>query len=270
VDKCRKFRYTCLICKKKSIKIKAHIAFIGTGKVAKSLIKVLHKDFIITLYGRNLDESSRLANQYSLNLARSINACFEAEVIFLAVSDHAIEACIERCKAFNGQLVHFSGSTPKDVFKQHKRWSVFWPIQSINGGNIDFTDVPFYYEVSGPKELNILTTIVIILRAKLVESTDDLRKKMHLSAVMVNNFGNQLLVMAETIVGRTHALRLFPILTEQLHNWQTTDAQNLQTGPAIRKDEVTLNKQMTFLKDHPKWLTLYKLMTELIQKQDEL
>ena len=57
---------------------------------------------------------------------------------------------------------------------------------------------------------------------------------------------------------------LLPLLENTLAGLKSHDPIDLQTGPAIRHDEVTLNRHLGMLHD-PHTIDIYKLLTQSIQ-----
>ena len=59
---------------------------------------------------------------------------------------------------------------------------------------------------------------------------------------------------------------LRPLAEQTLRKWDYGGLWPQQTGPAIRRDEKTLNAQRRQLAEQPDLLRLYDQLTELIQK----
>ena len=54
---------------------------------------------------------------------------------------------------------------------------------------------------------------------------------------------------------------LDPILKETIHKIGLMGAGAAQTGPALRKDQLTIQKHLELLKNHPEWEKLYTFVS---------
>jgi len=59
---------------------------------------------------------------------------------------------------------------------------------------------------------------------------------------------------------------LKPLLLETAHKVLEQDPKAMQTGPAIRGDQKTMERHLDFLKQYPDWAQLYKLISAGIIK----
>ena len=55
-------------------------------------------------------------------------------------------------------------------------------------------------------------------------------------------------------------------MKETVARLQTQSPQNVMTGPAVRKDENTIEKHLQILQKYPEIKNLYQLLTEKIQQ----
>ncbi len=107
-----------------------------------------------------------------------------------------------------------------------------------------------------------------IAMEKVNEAGDDARMKLHVAAVIVNNFTNHLYSLAEEYCKKEGLAfkQLVPLIEETALRIKTVSPKQSQTGPAIRQDKETLLKHLELLKDHPQLKSIYLLLTESIQQ----
>ena len=103
---------------------------------------------------------------------------------------------------------------------------------------------------------------------ELFEAKYEQRRWMHLAAVMSNNFITHLMAICEQVCSDNDLpfSTLLPIIEQTFDRIKQSSPQALQTGPAIRNDVSTIQSQIALLEQHPNWQSIYKAMTESIQK----
>jgi hypothetical protein len=62
---------------------------------------------------------------------------------------------------------------------------------------------------------------------------------------------------------------LDPLLKETYHKIGSMGARDAQTGPAMRKDQLTMERHRELLKSHPEWEKLYTFISREIQRSRE-
>jgi predicted short-subunit dehydrogenase-like oxidoreductase (DUF2520 family) len=102
-----------------------------------------------------------------------------------------------------------------------------------------------------------------------VETTSAERLNYHLAAVFACNFTNHLYTLAD-IWCRENLLEpklMLPLIEETAKKVQLLDPTEAQTGPAKRADQVTIDKHMALLNDHPALRQVYQLFSEQIMSR---
>ena len=101
-------------------------------------------------------------------------------------------------------------------------------------------------------------------------ANDETRRKLHLAAVLINNFPNHLYSLTEEYCLKENISfnMLLPLIKEGAHRVMNASPATIQTGPAIRKDLSTIEKHRSLLKQYPVLLGIYDLFTSslLIKK----
>lgn len=200
--------------------------------------------------------------------SRENNDLKDFDVAIIAVSDNAIGEVSEKIKS--PLVVHTSGSTHIDALKNKGRKGVFYPLQSFTKGKtVDFSKIPICIEARTEEDEKLLGSLVSRLKGGFYHIGSEERKYIHVAAVFVNNFTNHMFKTAWDIFGEHHIPFniLMPLIKESIEKIERLTPEEAQTGPAIRKDQKTIDNHLTLLNDSQK--ELYKAITESIQKNGE-
>ncbi|MCB4808405.1 DUF2520 domain-containing protein [Tamlana sp. 62-3] len=244
------------------------VVILGAGNVATHLFKALQKSNEVSVkqwYNRNIKSISSFKND--VEITDNLNDLVEADVYILAVSDDAVSELSSQLPFENRLVVHTSGSVNiHDLDKKHKR-GVFYPLQSFSkNAKIDFANVPICIETIEKPCYHTLKAIAISLGSPTKKVNSNQRGVLHLAAVFVNNFTNQLYRVAHEITESEGAEfdLLKPLILETALKVQDHSPYMAQTGPAKRNDKKTIKNHLKLLNsEHHE--TIYKLLTESIQ-----
>jgi predicted short-subunit dehydrogenase-like oxidoreductase (DUF2520 family) len=252
------------------------LSVIGAGKVAWHLTKRLHACglHVRQVFSRQLDKAHQLAtevNAQGINHWEDLNAT-GVDLIIVAVSDQAI---LEVARSLAKQLphpplvVHTSGSSPLSWLSEDlPRSGIFYPLQSFSWGRVpDFTTIPICIETVYPEDQNFLIQLGERISHQVRLTSESDRKQLHLAAVFVNNFVNELYQIGAEILTekRLPFDVLLPLIQETAAKVQGHDPAEMQTGPALRGDRATIERHLDMLEEHPEWRELYGMMTGLIR-----
>ena len=246
------------------------IVIIGTGNTASVLGRKLKGagHAIIQVYGRDSTAASRLAYELgteSTNYWNVVNR--DADLYILAVSDIAIEEILKELRLPDKTLVHTAASVSKEVLRKNsEHFGVFYPLQSLKKESKHLPDIPIIIDASDPETLQELDNLAHSISTRVVEAGDAERVKLHLAAVICNNFVNHLYALAETYC-RKEGLDfklLLPLIRETAERMETMSPSDAQTGPAIRHDTQTMEKHLELLSSNPGLQKIYTLLSESI------
>ena len=192
----------------------------------------------------------------------------EADIYILAVNDDAISELSSLLPFKNRFVVHTSGSvSPYDIDKKNRR-GVFYPLQTFSkSAPIDFSEVPICLETLVKTDYKLLKHLAVRVSNHAKRVNSDQRASLHLAAVFVNNFTNQIYRVAHEITESQGAEfdMLKPLIMETAKKVQYMSPYKAQTGPAKRNDKKTIKKHLKALEnEHHK--AIYKLLTESIKK----
>lgn len=245
------------------------VSILGAGNVATHLYKALKKSESVSVnqwYNRHLASLETYKNEVSVT--NDLSQLIQSDVYIIAVSDDAV-AELSSNLPFEGRLVvHTSGSVGiHDLDKKHQR-GVFYPLQTFTkGADLNFADVPICIEVLERENLPLLQKLGEALGSNVYKVNSDQRRALHLAAVFVNNFTNQLYRVAHEITesqGVEFEI-LKPLIMETAKKVQDMSPYMAQTGPAKRNDKKTIQKHLKLL-ENPQHEAIYKLLTSAIKK----
>ena len=151
--------------------------------------------------------------------------------------------------------------------KKHRR-GVFYPLQTFSkDADMDFTQVPVCLEALDRNDLPLLKSLAEAIGSPHYKINTEQRQTLHLAAVFVNNFTNQLYRVGHEItdIKNINFDILKPLILETAKKVQTMSPYMAQTGPAKRQDKKTIRRHLKLLeKDMHK--DIYKLLTEAIKQ----
>lgn len=249
------------------------VAIIGSGNVATHLAKALTNVGIpiLNIWSYHITNAQTLANAVGAKAVTEITqiANGESDIIFIAVKDDVIETIAAQLVNYNGLIVHTSGSVPLTALSGHKNYGVLYPLQTFSKHKeVDFSNVPLCLEANTSHNLSQLTQLANLISHNVYSVASEERKILHLAAVFACNFPNYLYSVAQQLLEQ-HQLdfnMIRPLIGETANKVQTSLPTEVQTGPAIRNDEQTINKHETLLQNTPQWLELYTLLSNHIKK----
>ncbi|MDR0738097.1 MAG: DUF2520 domain-containing protein [Prevotellaceae bacterium] len=246
------------------------ISFIGSGHVATRLAKAFFACgyAVVDIYSRTPEHAQQLAAQVNAHTVHHINSLRPADVYIIAVDDHAIPQVAQQLPLMQSLVVHTAGSVDLSALQKFPNHGVLYPLQTLNRAHeTDFRAVPFFIEANIRKNYNIIHRLAESLSKNVKELDSESRARLHLAAVFAGNFVNSLLGVACDIAGAQFEY-LKPLVEETVKKaFATGHPAMVQTGPARRGDEISINKHIKSLSLHPEWQTIYRLLTENIIKQ---
>ncbi|HTO15137.1 MAG TPA: Rossmann-like and DUF2520 domain-containing protein [Edaphocola sp.] len=248
------------------------IVILGLGNIAHYFCTQLsdNKEFkIIQAYGRDSQKGIVFQNKFNIPVVHNINdLSLDADIYIFAIKDNAISSLSSQINRENAIAIHCAGSQSLNLLEQtSKRNAIIWPIYSINKQSQYSSKIPLIIDASAPE----VEKDVMSLAKAVSENTQivgfDQRQYLHLNAVLVNNFSNHLFSIAERLSEEHHLdfEILKPIIQQTIQNLNIAKPYEMQTGPAKRHDEITMEKHLELIDNHPEWQNLYKTLSTSIQ-----
>lgn len=247
------------------------ISIIGSGNVGSHLAKKLYslKHDIVQVFSRTLSNAQAVANLVdasAIDDLREVNG--QVDVIFVSVPDDYIEDVSNRLGSVDALIVHTSGSVASTVLSKHQRFGVFYPMQTFQKDlDLSWKGVPTFLLANSDKDRDVLQSLAGQMEVQAQFIDDQQRAALHVAAVFANNYTNHMLVIAERIMRENNLdYNLLKPLIQR-----TFDSDKLpytiQTGPAQRGDEQTLERQLGFLENDERYQTIYAMLAASIVEE---
>ncbi|OBX23150.1 uncharacterized protein DUF2520 [Gelidibacter algens] len=245
------------------------VIILGAGNVATHLFNAFDTAEQVTVkqwFNRTIKSIQPYKNR--VDITDDLSQLKEADVYIIAVSDDAVAKLSTKLPFENRLVVHTSGSVNVHDLDKKNRRGVFYPLQTFSkAANLNFSHVPICLEVLDKADLKTLKTLAKVVGCDTHKVNTDQRKALHLAAVFVNNFTNQLYRVAHEITeaeGVEFDI-LKPLLLETAKKVQDISPYMAQTGPAKRNDKKTITNHLQLLKSE-QHKAIYELLTASIQK----
>lgn len=246
------------------------IVLFGTGNVASHLLKAFQnsaKAEIIQVYNRSEAGLKNLKTKVSTTT--DLKQVKEADIYMISIPDDIIPDFVSKIANRKALIVHTSGSTP--LLNEAERNGVFYPLQTFSKDKpVDFKNVPLCLEADTPADYDLLKSIAESISTKVFAVSTSQRKSLHLSAVFACNFTNHLYAVAEEICRQKDLPFeiLKPLIKETADKIKNDSPKNVQTGPAIRKDQTTIAFHLNQL-ESKELKEIYTILTQSIQSQHD-
>ncbi|KPM47873.1 Rossmann-like and DUF2520 domain-containing protein [Jiulongibacter sediminis] len=257
-----------------------NISIIGTGNIAWHFIQVFEENDlnVAEVFARKKRKAADMQG-YAYDVAVQTNLDFSnstSKVFFLAVSDDAIvQVASEIRLPKEAILVHTSGAKTLGELSvalernPEVKMGVFYPLMTFTRGvPVDFRKVPICIEGEDEYTLSILRGIAQKISGNVSEITSHQRLVLHVAAVFGCNFVNHLWALSKEIVEEEEIdfEILKPLISETFQKAMKAEhPAQVQTGPAVRDDESTIEKHKKLVKEDPDLLKVYKTLTQSIQ-----
>lgn len=247
------------------------VVIFGCGNVAGYFAEkfVQNNHHIIQVFHPELTKAHKFAFHFkSLGINDITQVNTHADLYFIAVKDDAIAEIANQLPACEGMVLHTSGSIELNVLSKHNKSAVFYPLQTFTKGiNMANQNFPLLIECMDKKDQVFLEEIAKQFGLSAHYMSSQQRTEIHLAAVFAANFSNHCIKIAYDLM-KSHGHEsnlLFPLIKESIHKLNFISPSQAQTGPAIRKDEVTIEKHLNMLNNDTNLKLIYELMSKHIQ-----
>lgn len=247
---------------------------LGAGNVATHLSKALiNAGFpVAQVWSRKTDNAINLSLQIGANSIANIeDVDTDIDVVILAVADDAISEIVNKIPRLKNRIVlHTSGSTSIELLNQHPKNGVLYPVQTFSKTiALDFTQVPICIEASDTDTLNQLNLLAKKLSNKVEFVNSENRMRLHISAVFACNFTNYFYSIAKDLMddARLDFELIKPLIQETADKVMQNNPADVQTGPAKRDDQITIQKHLELLKNKSSIKELYTLISQNLVKK---
>lgn len=251
------------------------IVLIGAGNVGyhlgKRLVEKGHP--VIQVFSRTSEKAKRLAAIIHAESCSQLEQIRKDGTLYiLAVSDDAIGLLGKRLSNLltsKALVVHTSGATPSTVLAgSFTNYGVFYPLQTFSiNRSVKFDSIPICIDAVLDQDLERLRTLAASISSQVHQVSDQQRAILHVAAVFVNNFTNYLFSIGYDILKDQDIpfTLLQPLMEETVAKLEHFSPKTVQTGPAIRDDQETMERHLNLLKEHPAFQAIYRQLSQGIQ-----
>lgn len=248
-----------------------NIVIIGSGNVATVMIKLmqLNQINVLQVFSRNSSSVQELGNKYKIETTSSIDAINKsADIYLLCISDAALTENLSYLNIINDKpIFHTAASVSKEVLKNvSSNYGVIYPLQTLRKEMEALPEIPLLIDANNESTMQIAKSLSEKISTTVLFANDESRLKLHVAAVMVNNFTNHLFALAEDYCNKEQIdfKVLHPLIAETAKRAIQQSPAQMQTGPAVRNDIVTLEKHLQLLHRYPELKTLYLSLSDSI------
>jgi predicted short-subunit dehydrogenase-like oxidoreductase (DUF2520 family) len=240
-----------------------NVAIIGSGNVATvmgtAIIAAGHR--VLQVVARRPEAAAPLAAAWGCPYTEKWAGIDPAADLYLfALSDRALEQVAGAVRLPGRLVVHTAGAVPTKVLAAvSDRCGVLYPLQSLRSEIRPFPEFPLLVDTCRPADLPGLDSFARSIARQVRQADDITRLKLHVAAVLVNNFGNHLYSLAADLCRKEHLdfSLLLPVIRETAERIGRYSPQDVQTGPAIREDSATMQRHLEVLAGYNSIKDLY-------------
>ena len=248
---------------------------IGSGNLAWQLAQGLTAANIAVsgIIARNSKEGKKLSKQCNCTFFKSTEEVSgHPSLFFICVSDDAIDEIQQQIKNIGATIIHCSGMHPMIPAKAllpHQHAGVFYPVQSFNKKpDAEWNKIPVCIEAGDRKTLLLLQRIARKFTGPQYQMDSSTRAIVHLAAVFANNFSNAQFAIAHQVLQMKNIPFdiLKPLILRTSAKVQTANPEDVQTGPAKRRDAKTISAHKKLLREQPELGKIYADLTRFIER----
>ncbi len=243
------------------------VSFIGSGNVATHLAMALQQVCDIQqIWSRSLDHAKQLAIQVNAQAIDTSTSIIDVDLLLICVPDDAIQSIIDQLTGFKGIIAHTSGASGLDFLPE--RMACFYPLQSFRKyQDLDLATCPFFIMAKQNQDEERLVKLASKISKRVRIIAPEQKLKLHLAAVFINNYVNHLFGLTEEFLSSNELdlSYLDPIIKTTIERAKREHPFEIQTGPAIRNDQSTLQKHMEQLENYIEMKEVYEFLAKSIQ-----
>ncbi|HZG00003.1 MAG TPA: DUF2520 domain-containing protein [Chitinophagales bacterium] len=252
---------------------KHKLVIVGAGNVGFHLGQRLHQA------GYDIKQVFSLTPHHGKSLGEKVNSTFtndvaqitpDADVYIVCVKDDAMKNVYNVLPVKNRIVLHTAGSVVKNVSSRTDlHQGVLYPLQSFNrSAEVSWENVPVFVDGDNDSVISIASELGYALTQNVKRANDEQRLKVHIAAVFANNFSNHCLAIGQKLLEQNgyDFDVLKPLVETTFKRLQHSNPSDVQTGPAKRGDDNTVDKHLNALVEHRNWKELYRYLSDDIRK----
>jgi predicted short-subunit dehydrogenase-like oxidoreductase (DUF2520 family) len=248
------------------------VVIIGSGNVATVMGSRIAAagHTILQVVGRREEPAALLAAEWgcgSTTRWEAVNR--EADIYIVSISDKALPGLGDLLQLPGRLVVHTAGAVAGNVLQNvSARCGVLYPLQSLRSGIRPFPEFPLLIMANQLQDLPVIEAFARTIASQVREMDDVTRLKLHVAAILVNNFPNFLYTQASVFCAaeKLDFSLLLPLVRETTDRMTAYPPQDVQTGPAVRGDGSTIQQHLKILNNYQDITELYRLFTIQIEQ----
>jgi len=258
------------------------IGFIGTGRVAGTLARLLHAQNVTigVVWNRSPSKAAILAAQVGARRVESPDDVLnQSDIAFLTLADDALHEMASGLAVLSGKIpraavVHTSGAYSAEVLSPLADMGI--QVGALHPAYPFATDfmpslagVTFAIEAESSVLLRQLESLVTVLDGIPLTLQPHDRPRYHAALVMVSNYAVSLYAAAQgllTALGASQSAAdsaLLTLLEATAHNIRTHGIPDALTGPLVRADLGTVSAHLDALADSPDLRRAYLALAQI-------
>lgn len=237
------------------------IVLIGGGRLGKPLARALSSG--IERERADLPPDVDLRVIGPLGRGDELPAFTSVDAVLLTVPDDAI-ALVAASIPLGPIVGHCSGALTLDVLGEHQAFSAH-PLLSVTGDATRFEGAACAVAGNTKVALDYARWIARLLRMEAIDVPDSARALYHAAASVASNYLVTLEDAAEQLASSTGVERrhLARLAQSALDNWTHLGGPGALTGPIVRGDEATVQRQRAAVEGTaPRLLTFWDAMAD--------
>jgi len=247
------------------------VVIIGSGNVATvmggRIIEAGHS--ILQVVARRAEPASRLATEWKCGYTTQWETVTrEADLYIVSLSDRALEGLGAVLQLPGKLVVHTAGAVAGSILRDVSlHCGVLYPLQSLRSEIRPFPEFPLLVAANLAEDLPAIEAFARTIARQVQQADDETRLKLHVAAILANNFTNFLYTQAAVFCQQEKLdfSLLLPLIRETAERIERFAPQQVQTGPAVRGDEGTIRRHLEILNNYKDISELYKLFTIQIE-----
>ena len=251
------------------------VTIIGSGNVAtilgRRIIRAGHT--IEEVYSRDLQNARDLAAALSSRAVSHLpDLDRRADIYLIGVADKALPVIAAELRLVDNLVVHTAGSVSIDILKDaSSSYGVIYPLQSLRKELSTEPVIPIFVDGNNERTRKLLFEFAQTFGDSVGFADDSLRSKLHLAAVISNNFTNYLFTLAEEYCLKEAVpfKAVVPLLEETVKRLHHASPADVQTGPAARNDTATIEKHLQMLEGYKELQEIYAELSRRIASKSE-
>jgi Uncharacterized conserved protein len=246
-------------------------SIIGSGNVASWFAYTIckHGGTIRQVYSPMLAHAEQLAATCQAEAIDNLSQLLpQSDFYLLSIKDDSYQSLLEQLPFTLPVAVHTAGSLSMNILAPYAhRYGVIYPYQTISQqSDFDRLTVPLCVEACDELTTAQLLQWAEPWSAKSTVIREEQRAYLHIAAVFASNFTNAMYGVAhEILTSRQMSFEMImPLLEQTLEKVKTHSPAEVQTGPAIRDDQQTMEKHLDLL-ENEELRTIYRLISNRVK-----